>query len=443
MTEGLFAPIFVPAPLRDAVSDRAWLRAMLDAEAALARAEARAGVIPPEAAEAIAACCDADRFDIPAFGEAARRLGAPVEPLARALAEAVGDEGRYVHWGATSQDILDTAAMLVARNALGQILAELDAVAAACAALAEAHRSTPIAGRTVMQQALPTTFGLKAAGWLVGVLEAQSRLAAVRDERLAVQLGGGAGTLAALGEQGPAVLALFAEELGLAEPALPWHANRVRLAELGGALDLAAGALSKIALDVVLLSQTEVGEVAESGAGGSSTMPQKRNPTGSVIAIACARRVHVQAGLLAGGLAQEHERAAGGWQAEWQPLSDALALTGGAAAAMREVLEGLEIRPERMRANLDATNGLIMAERITFLLAERIGRIQARELVTEACANAIAGGRPLRAELGADPRIELTPEELDAAFDPTGYLGSAEAFVERALDLYRQRGGTR
>ena len=238
------------------------------------------------------------------------------------------------------------------------------------------------------------------------------------------------------------MLALFAEELGLAEPALPWHANRVRIAELAAALDLAAGALSKLALDVVLLSQTEVGEVAESGAGGSSTMPHKRNPTGSILAIACARRVHAQAGLLTGGLAQEHERAAGGWHAEWQPLSDALALTGGAATAVREVVEGLEIHPERMRANLDATDGLIMAERITFLLAER-----------SAVRGTGAGGggvRPRRRRRPpaprralADPRIGLAPEELDAALDPTGYLGSAEAFVDRALDLYRQRGGTR
>ena len=439
MTDELFTPIFVPAPMRAAVSGRSWLQAMLDAEAALARAEAGAGVIPAEAADAIAACCDAGRFEIASFAERARRIGSPVEPLVRALAAAAGDAGRYVHWGATTQDILDTAAMLVARNALDLILAELDAVAAGCAALAEAHRSTPIAGRTLMQQALPTTFGLKAAGWLVGVVEARSRLAAVRDERLAVQLGGGAGTLAALGEQGPAVLALFAQELGLAEPALPWHANRVRVAELAAALDLAAGALSKIALDVVLLSQTEVGEVAESGAGGSSTMPHKRNPTGSILAIACARRVHAHAGLLTGGLAQEHERAAGGWHAEWQPLSDALALTGGAAAAVREVVEGLEVHPERMRANLDATGGLIMAERVTFLLAERLGRFEAQQLVAEACAS----GRPLRDALLADPRIGLTEAELDAAFDPTGYLGSAEAFVDRALDLYRQRGGTR
>jgi len=439
VTDELFTPIFVPAPLRDAVSGRAWLQAMLDAEAALARAEAAAGVIPAEAAEAIAACCDAGRFEVASFGERARRIGSPVEPLVRALAEAAGDAGRFVHWGATTQDILDTAAMLIAREALDLILAELDAVAAACAALAETHRSTPIAGRTLMQQALPTTFGLKAAGWLVAVLEARSRLAAVRDDRLAVQLGGGAGTLAALGEQGLAVLARFAVELDLAEPALPWHANRTRIAELGAALDLAAGALSKLALDVVLLSQTEVGEVSESGSGGSSTMPHKRNPTGSILAIACARRVHAEAGLLTGGLAQEHERAAGGWHAEWQPLSDALALTGGAAAAVRDVVEGLEIHPERMRANLDATNGLIMTERITFLLAERLGRFEAQELVAEACAS----GRPLRDALLADSRTGLTPADLDTALDPTGYLGSAEAFVDRALDLYRQRGGTR
>ena len=443
MTDGLFTPIFVPAPLREAVSDRAWLQAMLDAEAALARAEAGAGVVPAEAAEAIAACCDADRFEIASFAERARQIGSPVEPLVRALAEAAGDAGRYVHWGATTQDILDTAAMLVARDALELILADLDAVAADCAALAETHRSTPIAGRTLMQQALPTTFGLKAAGWLVGVLEARNRLSVVRHERLAVQLGGGAGTLAALGEQGLAVLARFAEELGLAEPALPWHANRGRVAELAAALDLSAGALSKLALDVVLLSQTEVGEVSESGAGGSSTMPHKHNPTGSILAIACARRVHAEAGLLTGGLAQEHERAAGGWHAEWQPLSDVLALTGGAAAAMHEVVEGIQIHPERMRANLEATGGLIMAERITYLLAGRIGRSEAHELVSEASARAGAAGRPLRAELEADPRIELSAAELDAAFDPTGYLGSAEAFVDRALDLYRQRGGTR
>ena len=339
----------------------------------------------------------------------------------RALAEAAGDAGRYVHWGATSQDILDTAAMLVARGALDLILAELDAVTAACAALAEAHRSTPIAGRTLMQQALPTTFGLKAAGWLVGVLEARSRLAAVRDERLAVQLGGGAGTLAALGEQGPAVLALFAEELGLAEPALPWHANRVRVAELG-ARSTSRPALSPSSRSTSCCCRRPRSARSPSRAPAAPRrMPQKRNPTGSRHRDRL-RPPRARAGRAArGGLAQEHERAAGGWHAEWQPLSDALALTGGAAAAVREVLEGLEIQPERMRANLDATNGLIMAERITFLLAERIGRIQAHELVSEACARAAAARPPaprrarIRPADRADPggaRRRVRPDRL-------------------------------
>ena len=437
-SEGLFTPIFVPAPLREALSDRAWLQAMLDAEAALAAAEARAGVIPAAAAVEIAALCKADRFEVEALADGARRAGSPVEPLVRALTAAAGAAGRYVHWGATSQDVLDSAAMLVARRALELIHADLDAVAAACAGLAETHRSTPIAGRTLMQQALPTSFGLKAAGWLVGVLEARSGLSAVR---LAAQLGGAAGNLRALGEAGPSVAAFFAEALELPEPVIPWHSNRVRVAELGAALDIAAGALAKIALDVVLLSQTEVAEVAEAGAGGSSTLPHKRNPIGSTRAIACARRVHACAGVLSGGLAQEHERAAGGWHAEWQPLSDALALTGGAASAVREVVENLKVDPARMRANLDATRGLIMAERITYLLAERLGRLEAHELVSEACVRAIAADRSLRDELLADPRVELTPDELDAALDPAGYLGSAGTFVDRALDLYRKQGG--
>jgi 3-carboxy-cis,cis-muconate cycloisomerase len=239
---------------------------MLDAERALAAAEARAGVIPAEAAEAIAERCRAELFDPEQIAVGARRVGSPVEPLVRALAaEVEGDAGRYVHWGATSQDVLDTAAMLVARGALDLILVELDGVAGACAALAEQHRSTLVAARTLLQQALPTTFGLKAAGWLVGVLDARRRLAALRSDGLAAQLGGAAGTLASLGDRGPA------EELDLAEPVLPWHTNRVRIAELGAALDLAAGVLAKIAIDVALLAQTEVGEAAEPSCRTSET----------------------------------------------------------------------------------------------------------------------------------------------------------------------------
>jgi 3-carboxy-cis,cis-muconate cycloisomerase len=430
-----FDALFVPPEVREAVSDRAWVQAMLDAERALAAAEAKAGVIPADAAEAIGACCRAELFDPAALAEGGRSAGNPAEPLVRALTAAVGGEGaRYVHWGATSQDVLDTASMLVARHALGVILDELAAVAAGCAALAEAHRSTPIAARTLLQQALPTTFGLKAAGWLVAVLDARRRLATLRAEGLAAELGGAAGTLASLGGRGPEVLRLYAEELGLREPVVPWHTNRVRIAELGGALDVAAGALAKIALDVALLAQTEVGEVAERAAGGSSTLPHKRNPSSSVLAAACARHVHAYAGLLTGGLAQEHERAVGAWHAEWHALTGALAFAGGAAAAVREVVEGLEVDPDRMRRNLDATDGLILAERVSFLLSERLGRLEAHDLVREAAAS----GRPLREALLADERAGLGEEELDAALDPTAYAGSAEAFVDRALDVYRR-----
>jgi 3-carboxy-cis,cis-muconate cycloisomerase len=421
----MFERIFVPAEFRDALSDRAWLQAMLDVERALAAAEAKAGVIPGEAAEAIAAACSADHFDAAEIGEQGRAPGNPVEPLVRALTEAVkGEAAGYVHWGATSQDILDTATMLVSRNVLDLLLGALDDVAGECARLAEAHRSTPMAGRTLLQQAVPTTFGLKAAGWLVAVLEARSGLARIRHERLAVQLGGAAGTLGALGEGGPKVMQLFAEELELQAPTAPWHTNRVRVAELGAALAVAAGALAKIGLDVTLLAQTEVGEVTESGGGASSTMPQKQNPIGSVLAVACARQVNAQAAVLLAALTQEHERAVGGWHSEWPALSGALAFAGGAADAARRALEGLEVDTERMRANLELAGGLVMAERAAYLIAERVGRRQAYELVAEA------------AERGELPE-EIPRDQLD----PASYLGSADEFVDRALAVYRSELG--
>jgi 3-carboxy-cis,cis-muconate cycloisomerase len=421
----VFERIFVPTEFRDALSDRAWLQAMLDAERALAAAEASAGVIPREAAEAIAAACRADRFDPVEIADQGRAPGNPVEPLVRALTDAVeGEAAGYVHWGATSQDILDTAAMLVSRNVLDLLLGALDDVAGECARLAVAHRSTPMAGRTLLQQAVPTTFGLKAAGWLVAVLEARRGLARIRHERLAVQLGGAAGTLGALGEAGPKVLQLFAEELELQAPTAPWHTNRVRVAELGAALAVAAGALAKIGLDVTLLAQTEVGEVTESGGGASSTMPQKQNPIGSVLAVACARQVNAQAAVLLAALTQEHERAVGGWHSEWPALSGALAFAGGAADAACRALEGLEVDTERMRANLELAGGLVMAERAAYLIAERVGRRQAYELVAEA------------AERGELPE-EIPRDQLD----PASYLGSADEFVDRALAVYRSELG--
>jgi 3-carboxy-cis,cis-muconate cycloisomerase len=431
----VFARIFVPAELREATSDRAWLQAMLDAERALAGAEARAGVIPPEAAVSIAAACRADQFDVEAIGEEGRAAGNPVEPLIRALTDAVGgDAAHYVHWGTTSQDILDTAAMLVARRAIDLILSEVDGVAAACAGLADEHRSTVMAGRTLLQQAVPTTFGLKAAGWLVAVLEARRTLATVRSDRLAVQLGGAAGTLAALGDRGLEVLHVFAEELDLEEPVAPWHTNRVRVAELGAALAMTAGALAKIGLDVALLATTEVGEVAEADGGVSSTMPQKQNPVGSALAIACARQVQAFAGVLTAALPQEHERAVGAWHSEWPALTGALAFAGGAAAAAARTLDGLTVDAERMQKNLDSSGGSVMAESASYLLAERHGRGAGYELVARAGARAKAGGRPLRDELAGD----LSSAELDSVFDPETYLGSSDAFVDRALAAYRR-----
>jgi 3-carboxy-cis,cis-muconate cycloisomerase len=444
MSEDLFGPLFVPEEIRESVGGRAWLQAMLDAEAALAVAEARAGLIPAGEAEAIAECCNADRFDPEEIGREGRAAGNPVPALVKALTEAVPDDAaRHVHKGATSQDIMDTAAMLVTRRALDLILAEVDGVTSACARLADDHRETLIAGRTLLQQALPTTFGLKAAGWLVAVLEARRRLLTARESGLAAQLGGAAGTLASLGPTGIQVLQEFARELDLAEPVVPWHTARLQVAEFGSVLALVSGVMHKLALDVVLLAQTEVAEVAEpseGGRGGSSTLPHKRNPVGSTLAAACARRVPPLAETLLAAMAQEHERAAGAWHAEWETLSDALALTGGAAAAMREVMEGLEVRPDRMRENLDATGGLLLAENVTTIAAEKLGRLEAHELVEAASQRTFANGSTLREELLAEPalREHLTPEEIDAALDPEHYLGSAEAFVDRALDLYRK-----
>jgi 3-carboxy-cis,cis-muconate cycloisomerase len=370
-----FDGLFVPAPMRDAVSDDAWLAAMVEAERALLAVEGRLGLVPEGEVAGVV-------LSAHALIEESRRAGNPVEPLVRALRE----RDRNVHWGATSQDILDTAAALVARRATQLVLQDLDGVAHACARLADQHRKTLMAARTLLQQAVPTTFGLKAAGWLVGVVHARTRLAATR---LPAQLGGAGGTLAALGEHGLDAMRLYAEELELPEPVVPWHSRRLPVAELGGALAVAAGFLAKIALDLALLAQTEIGEVREPADGRSSTMPHKRNPVGSVLVRACAEHVRAAAAVLL-RIEHEHERAAGAWHAEWKALSDALAYTGGAAAWMRETLDGLEVDVARMRENVRP------------------------ETLSEAKRFA--------------PEVSR-PEE---------YLGSADALIDRALGFYRE-----
>jgi 3-carboxy-cis,cis-muconate cycloisomerase len=333
--------------------------------------------------------------------------------------------------------------MLLTKRALDLILTETEAIAAALAGLAEGFRDTPIAGRTLLQQALPTTFGLKAAGWLVSVLGARRRLLEVREGGLAAQLGGAAGTLASLGDSGAEVLKEFARELELAEPVVPWHTDRSRIAEIGGALSLLSGALGKISLDIILMAQTELGEVSEptgAGRGGSSTLPHKRNPILSVTAAAGARRVQDLSRTLQAAMVGEHERAAGAWHSEWEALSDALALTGGAAAAVREVTEGLEVHPKEMEDNLDATGGLLLAEHVTTVVAEHLGRLKAHDLVEAASRRTFESGRSLREELLAEPALKevLSEVDIDAALDPAGYLGSAGAFVDRALELYHR-----
>jgi 3-carboxy-cis,cis-muconate cycloisomerase len=408
-----FEALFVPPALAAATGDEAWLRAMLDFEVALARAQGLGELSVP----------DLDPAEIAAAG---RSSGNPAAALVAAL------DDPDAHRGATSQDVMDTAAALVAKRALPLVEAELAGIAAACARLASEHRDTPMAARTLLQQALPTTFGLKAAGWLVAVDEARELVASVP---LCVELGGAAGTLASLGDEGLDVLARLAAELELDEPVLPWHTRRVRVGQLGSALALTAGTLEKIALDVKLMAQTEVGEVAESsagGRGGSSTLPHKRNPVGAALTIACAAGVRGAATVLIGALPQEHERAAGAWQAEWEALSRALALTGGAATALRESLEGLEVFPDRMHANLELTGGLILTEAVSTALSAQMPRADAKRVVSEAAQR----DEPLREALLA--ATELPEDEIDRLLDPGNYLGSASAFVDRALKAHEE-----
>ena len=356
---GLLDGILARGAVRAEVDDGAWLQAMLDVEAALARVQGS-----PHA-DSIAGCCQAELLDAGRLGAEAARVGNPVVPLVRAVRESVGrDAAVDVHRGATSQDILDTAAMLVAHRALGPLLDDLGASAGAAAALAERHRETAMAGRTLLQQAVPITFGLKAAGWMTGLKAAAARLAEVRRDRLAVQLGGAAGTLAAFGGDGPRLLADLAADLGLGEPALPWHTDRTRVAELAAALGEACGAAGKVAGDVVLLAQTEVAEVSEGdpGAGGSSAMPHKHNPVAAVSTLACADQAPGLVATLLRCMVGEHERAAGAWQAEWRPLSDLLRLTGSAAAWLRHCLEHLEVDAERMTENLRQGSEQVLRE---------------------------------------------------------------------------------
>ncbi|MFI0462571.1 3-carboxy-cis,cis-muconate cycloisomerase [Saccharopolyspora sp. 5N102] len=440
-SDDLFGPMFGTPAAAERTSGSAWLQAMLRFEAALASAQAEAGVIPVPAAEEIARHCRAELFDVGSIAERAVSSATPVIALVRDLTALVGAEAKpHVHRGATSQDVIDTAAMLVARDVLDLIIADLRAAAAECARLAERHRHTVMIARSLLQQALPTTFGCRCAGWLTALDEAIAALSRIQDERLAVQLGGAAGTLASLGADGVRVVGLLAAELRLAEPVLPWHTDRTRVAELAGALGTAAGVLGKIALDVELHAQTEVGELAEGKAGGSSAMPHKQNPVSAVLITAATRRAPGLVATLLSAMPQEYERAAGAWQSEWEPLTELLRLVAAAAAQARRLLAELRVHPEKMAANLALTGGLVMAESAAGALMAGLGRTEAQDLVARLCRRAVQEGTTLRAELLADPQVRtvLSEAEVVAATEPADYLGAGASFVDRALAAHAE-----
>ncbi|MFE2058176.1 3-carboxy-cis,cis-muconate cycloisomerase [Streptomyces sp. NPDC059446] len=434
---GLLAPGRAGSAAEAATGDHAFLQALLDAEAALTRACSASGLAPSDAGHAVTEAADAGRFDVRELALRARGGGNPVIPLVAALSAAVGEEVRpFVHRGATSQDILDTAAMLVASRTLALVLDDLGRTADALERLAADHRDTPMPGRTLTQHAVPTAFGLKAAGWRSLVLDARDRLRAVRGT-LPVQLGGAAGTLAAFATDAgsPAALALvtaYAEELGLAEPLLPWHTLRTPVADLGGALAFTAGALGKAAADVLTLSRTEIAEVAEGSGGGSSAMPHKANPVRAALIAAAARRAPGAAATLYGSLAAEDERPAGAWHAEWEPLRDLLRLVGGAARDAAELAEGLTVFPETMYHHLGLTGGLIVSERLAAVAAGRVGRARAAEILAEAAALARAERRPLAEVLSGEPAFEGL--DLTELTDPARYTGCAGHLTDRALE---------
>lgn len=444
MNADLLGSAFSNAALEPLIDARAWVQAMLDFEAALARAQARVGVIPAEAAAAIAAACRAERIDLAQIREHTIQGGNPVIPLVKQLTAAVPSEAAvYVHWGATSQDVIDTALMLVVRQASTVLLHELVSIEQHCAQLAEQHQHTVMIGRTLLQQALPITFGLKAAGWLSQLHRVRLELERMQAEVLTLQFGGAVGTLASLGDKGLAVLRELAAELELAEPDLPWHSARDRVARIVSVLGLMGGALGKIALDTALLMQTEVAELMEPGGpgqGGSSTMPHKRNPVLSTLTLTAVRRLQALIPVAYESMLQEHERAIGNWHAEWETVSDALRLTAAASQHIRVLTAGLSVDSERMRRNLGLTQGLVMAEAVMMALAPVLGREPAHAVVEAACQQALSRGMHLRDVLMQDQRLveQLGEARLAALFEPENYLGATPAFIARALDAARK-----
>jgi 3-carboxy-cis,cis-muconate cycloisomerase len=444
----LTAAMFSTVGMQQVFSEQNTVQCMLEFEAALAVAEAREDVIPQHAVGAIVACCDATRMDLNALAESAGLAGNLAIPLVKQLTAQVAladvEAAKFVHWGATSQDVIDTGMVLQLRQALDLISMELAELADAVAQLAHRHRSTPLMGRTWMQHALPVTFGLKAAGWLDALLRHQERLAQLRSRLFVLQFGGAAGTLASLGNRGLTVASALAHALDLTLPAIPWHTQRDRIAETATVLGLLTGSLGKIARDIALHSQTEVAELAEPvmpGRGGSSTMPHKRNPVGCAAALTAALRVPALVSTMLSGMVQEQERALGGWQAEWDTLPEIACLCGAALSHMRQVVSGLSVDTVQMRTNIDLTRGLVMAESVSLTLGEQMGRLAAHQLVEQACQQALTSKLPLLQVLmnNETVRAQLSVAQLEQCFDPLTYTGEAEAFVDRVLAAHQLR----
>ncbi|WDH89897.1 3-carboxy-cis,cis-muconate cycloisomerase [Pseudomonas chlororaphis] len=438
----LFDAYFTTRDMRAVFCDQGRVQAMLDFEAALARAEARVGVIPAAAVAPIETACRAGLYDFAALGQAIATAGNSAIPLVKALGKQIAKSDasaeRYVHLGATSQDVMDSGLVLQVRQALSLIDNDLARLGGILAAQAQRYADTPMAGRTWLQHATPVTLGMKIAGWLGAVSRSRERLVQLKPRLLVLQFGGASGTLAALGEQALPIAQALAEELQLSLPEQPWHTQRDRLVEFASVLGLIAGSLGKLGRDISLLMQTEAAEVFEPsapGKGGSSTMPHKRNPVGAAVLIGAATRVPGLLATMFSAMPQEHERSLGLWHAEWETLPEICCLVSGALQQALLVADGLEVDAARMARNLDLTQGLVLAEAVSIALAQRLGRETAHHLLEQCCKRAVAEQRHLRVVLGDEPQVtaELSAAELDRLLDPAHYLGQAHAWVERAV----------
>nr|WP_311776420.1 3-carboxy-cis,cis-muconate cycloisomerase [Pseudomonas cichorii] len=438
----LFDAYFTQPQMREVFCDVGRVQGMLDFEAALARAQARVGLIPGEVVAAINESCRAELFDFDALAVAIGNAGNSAIPLVKALGKQIAQRNpeaeRYVHMGATSQDVMDSGLILQVRRAIELLERDLQELADALVVQAQRHAQTPLAGRTWLQQATPVTLGMKIAGWLGAVTRHRQRLDEIRPRLLCLQFGGASGSLAALGDQAFAVAEALAGELLLSVPDQPWHTQRDRLVEFASLLGMIAGSLGKMGRDISLLMQTEVGEVFEpaaAGKGGSSTMPHKRNPVGAAVMIGAATRAPGLVATLFAAMPQEHERSLGLWHAEWETLPELCCLVSGSLQQALQVVPGLEVDESRMLVNLDSTRGLVLAEAVSIELSRRIGRDAAHHLIEQNCRRAVQQGAHLRQVLGEDPQVtaQLSSQELDRLLDPAHYLGQARLWVERAV----------